>query len=188
MSVRIVSLCDWSTHRYEKAQRHYAKLTTKFEKVHKSYLQAKDTALALNKKQREAQLSDDERFKLVEKTNKISMSRDQLQFQCRQHLKQLEEDVPRYQEGMREAFTFCQDVEQKRIEFLKHALGLYVQSLEAGVKADSVQAALSAIAPVDSANDVARYGQKYGVGMPLYLPTVDSVPKLAHGLPTIASS
>eukprot|EP00038_Savillea_parva_P020781 m.32446 g.32446 ORF g.32446 m.32446 type:complete len:500 (-) comp4891_c0_seq1:247-1746(-) len=159
---------------FNKAQNRYAKLRVKFDKVHKTYTQAKDTVEALTNKVSDSQLSADERFKLTEKIKKSSMERDRHRFECLQRLARLKEDIPRYQQGMRETFTLCQDVEQKRIEFLKQSLALFVHALEPGIAPESVAAARAALVPVNSDADVVRYGEKYGDGMPLVLPVVDA--------------
>jgi len=158
---------------FEKAQKQFARLRGKFDKAHKTYTTTREAVDALTRKQADRQLSREERVKIVEKTTDLQMSRDQEQFKCRQRLEQLKEDLPRYQAGMRETFTYCQGVEQKRIEFVKHALDLYVQALEPGIAAVSVENARAALSSIESGIDVVKYGDRFGVGMPLVLPVVD---------------
>jgi hypothetical protein len=81
----------------------------------------------------------------------------------------------------------------KRIEFMKHTLDLYVHALEPGISRTSVESAEAAYEAIDSADDVKQYGEKYGDGMPLVLPTVvesdGSMPSsshtMMHSTPTI---
>lgn len=60
----------------------------------------------------------------------------------------------------------------KRIEFIKHTLDLYVHALAPGISPSSVEHAKAAYEAIDSSQDVKQYGEKYGDGMPLVLPTV----------------
>jgi hypothetical protein len=174
--------------RFDTAQKHHAKLRIKFDKINRTYMQAKETVEVLSKKQADIQLSVEDRTKLVEKTNRITMARDQNLFECRQRLHRLKEDIPRYKSGMLETFTFCQDVEQKRIEFLKQSLELYVHALELGVGPASVETAACAIALVNSDADVVQYGERYGDCMPLVIPQLDSDGTDSITVLTIASS
>ena len=76
---------------------------------------------------------------------------------------------------MSEQFVMCQDIEQKRIDFLKHAMGLYIHSLvpddcETNLPHQNV---LDVIEEINADADVLMYAQVHGDGMPLILPNLD---------------
>lgn len=159
---------------FEKAQKNWARLYAKFSKTKKTWKQNTKLVAAVNKKldNPKNSMSTEDWNKLKEKQKKVDRAEERNKFKCEQRLKDLKEDESRYRNEMKEQFLSCQDVEQKRVEFLKHAMGLMMHSLP--TRADAViESVLGQIDEVNADADLVSYAEIKGDGMPLMLPTME---------------
>eukprot|EP00041_Stephanoeca_diplocostata_P019657 m.427670 g.427670 ORF g.427670 m.427670 type:complete len:547 (+) comp21363_c1_seq17:197-1837(+) len=159
--------------KFDGAQKPWAKLRVKFDKSLKVYTTNTKVCSALEKKLQDTSLTAEDRVKTEERLQKFQAWAAQNHFKCEQRLRKLEEDVPRYRAEMQDAFVFCQDVEQKRIDFMQHALELYMLALEPSITPSAKEAADTAITLVNSDADMIRYSESCGDGMSLIVPTLD---------------
>eukprot|EP00040_Diaphanoeca_grandis_P029222 m.170638 g.170638 ORF g.170638 m.170638 type:complete len:452 (-) comp31616_c0_seq3:729-2084(-) len=161
---------------FAQAQNSWAKTRTKFVKSKKVWKINTKVVEACNKKMANpGNMSIEDKEKLQDKQRKFAAWTERNRFKCAQRLKDLEDDLPRYRHDMSEQFVFCQDIEQKRIDFLKHAMGLYIHSLVPDDSETNMphKEVLAVIDEVNADADVLLYAQVNGDGMPLILPNLD---------------
>lgn len=159
---------------FEKAQKNWARLYAKFTKTKKAWKQNTKLVAAVNKKldNPKNSMSTEDWNKLKEKQKKVDRAEERNKFKCEQRLKDLKDDESRYRNEMKEQFLSCQDVEQKRVEFLKHAMGLLMHSLPTRAN-PVIEAVLGQIDEVNADADLVSYAEIKGDGMPLMLPTME---------------
>lgn len=157
---------------FEKAQKSWARLHAKFLKTRKVWRQGTKLLGTVQRKLQNSNLSHEEAGKLKDKEAKVLTEVKRHKEKLEQRHAALEGDETRYRKEMKEQFEFCQDVEQKRIEFLKHAMSLHIHSLPQ--RADSaIQSSLATIESVNADADIVNYAELKGNGMPLMIPTAE---------------
>jgi len=161
---------------FEKAQKQWAKNRRNFVKSKKVWKANTKVFESCNKKlANPGNMGTEDKEKLQDKQRKFAAWTERNRFKCTQRLGALEEDLPRYRNEMSEQFVFCQDIEQKRIDFLKHAMGLYIHSLVTDDCETNMphQEVLNVVDTISADSDVLLFAQVNGDGMPLILPNLD---------------
>ena len=162
---------------FAKAQAPWAKLMDKVERGHKAHAGAVKAHEAADRRARDAALAtnvtQDERRKLQDKVARALVEVDQAKAKCSARLDALAADAARYRAEMTAVFDDCQDLEQRRIEFFKGAIGTFVQGLVAPGGAEGYgpgDRVHDAVQAINADADLLAYAATRGTGMPFEPP------------------
>ena len=119
---------------FTKAQQPWAKLWGKVERGKSGWhtaCKSEETAgRKVDKLQASSKVTQDEVQKARDKTCKAADESAAAKSKYETRLRNLAEDVPRYRGEMQSTFEFCQDIEQKRIDFFKFLMADYLRVLK----------------------------------------------------------
>jgi len=158
---------------FNKAQQPWSKLWGKVERGKAGWHAAcknEDTAnKKVDKLQTSSKVTQDEIQKAKDKSSKASSESTAAKDKYETRLQNLSDDVPRYRGEMQATFEFCQDVEQKRIDFFKFLMADYLRVLKVDYSPiyDGLEDKIMAI---NADADLVRYSDQHGVGQPLMVP------------------
>eukprot|EP00039_Didymoeca_costata_P022415 m.4441 g.4441 ORF g.4441 m.4441 type:complete len:494 (-) comp2986_c0_seq1:139-1620(-) len=158
---------------FEKAQKPWAKLYGKVERGQGRFHDSCKNVDILQAKIAEAELStkhsEDDVTKLQDKLAKAETERDTVKTKYESRLEALQGDLQRYRSEMRDQFDFCQDVEQKRIDFFKILMADYLRVIQVDHK-EAYDKLGTCISGINADADLVQYSEVHGVGMPLNVP------------------
>ncbi|XP_053546786.1 protein kinase C and casein kinase substrate in neurons protein 1 [Bombina bombina] len=165
---------------FHKAQKPWAKKLKKLEKSKLSYHKAcKKEHLATvreNNGKINPELSQEKQKKLIEDNEKCKQEKEKIRQRYEKSLQELNKYNPKYMEEMETVFDQSQQLEQKKIIFIKQALHSVHQHLDV-TSNESVQTVYSdlnqAIMAVNDQEDLKWWRNKHGPGMLMNWPKME---------------
>jgi len=160
--------------RFAKAEKPWAKRLKASKKAKKAYYSACETRDALEAKLRivrsDVTVPDEERAKMEAKVDKAIATANDTRALYQDSIQQLQDDKARFEAEMKEAYNFCEDVEQKRQDFFKEMMTKYHAILSQHTP-DQCQAMLKEIEGINPDADLVRFRRQKGTDMPLCVPS-----------------
>lgn len=158
---------------FSKAQQPWSKLFGKVDRGkagwHVACKGIESATKKVDKLQASSKVTQDEVQKAKDRHSKAQSEANSAKAKYETRLRNLSEDVPRYRADMQATFEFCQDVEQKRIDFFKFLMSDYLRVLRVDYTPiyDGLEDKIMAI---NADADLVRYSDQHGIGQPLMVP------------------